>query len=180
MNGKAIFFICFTILVMKATATLEDSNCYDESTKTVNIQCDDSFTEMTNCGSFLGGKKKDVKILQINYCEAPNLAEFITSFGHLDRLVIYSNAMNFTQLDELCCSVGLPLVKEKSWRAKSILSGATSANCEPETEYLRRIGNRIVRFAKSDKIFGLSLWLFVAVSFAITIAITLAILFLWK
>lgn len=171
---------------MKATATPVDTKCYDESTKTVNIQCDDSLTEMNGyqyiiltemnkCGSFL-----DVKILQNNYCETPNLAEFVNSFGHLDRLVISSIAMNFTQIDQFCCSVGLPLVKKNKWKAKSIPSDAISATCEPETKYLRRVGNRIIRIAKSDKIFGLSLWLFVAISFAITIAITLAILFLWK
>lgn len=180
MKETAIFFIFFTILTIKATATPVDSNCYEESTRTVNIQCDESSTEMSKCGSFLGEKKKDVKILQINNCEALDLAEFINSFGHLDRLVISSMVRNFTQLDELCCSVGLRLVKQNSSSVKSIPSGPVSVTCEPETEYRHRVGNRIIKIAKSDKIFGVPLWLFVILSFAITIAITLKILFRWK
>ena len=123
----------------------------------MNIQCDDSFTEMTDCGSFLGGKKKDVKILQINYCEAPNLAEFIISCGYLDRLVIYSNAMNFTQLDELCCSVGLPLVEGSYW-------GANSA--------ARKMVCHGYESSKSAKVVGISLESLVAISIAVTVLLT--------
>lgn len=99
---QSIGCVLFVILmVMQVQAKGIGFDCYDASTKTVDLSCNGRRAELNNFNVLPQKMKTDVERLWINNCKIVDLIQFINSFENLHELNITSSELDASDLKKL-------------------------------------------------------------------------------
>lgn len=98
---RMIIFILFVIFVMNVRAALIGSECYDERTKTVHINCEEKSFDIAKCDFSVKDLKPNVKVVRIEKCKVEDLIQFINSFENLSELNISSSDVDDSVFQQL-------------------------------------------------------------------------------